>query len=61
MDYSRGGNSAESVVVISRKADVIEALVGIEPVFLASIDDLSRRREPKAIILDRDGATAGSV
>jgi hypothetical protein len=62
MDRGRNNGSYHEhsvVVVISRKPDVIDAFHSLNPMFLATMEDLSRRVEAKAIILDRDTATQG--
>ena len=57
--YRHHYHDEEAVIVISRNNHVTDAFQHIKPLYLPSIEELSRRQEPKAIILDRDTASQG--
>lgn len=57
--YRHHHSEDDSVILISRSCQVTDAFHHIKPLFLPSIDELSRRQEPKAIILDRESGSQG--
>jgi hypothetical protein len=65
MEYSRrienGYYENQNTVLITRSAIVVEAFNPLGPTVVTSPDDIGRRLEPKAIILDRESACPGRI
>lgn len=65
MEYSRRAENVyyenQNTVLITRSAVVVEAFNSLGPTVVTSPDDIGRRLEPKAIILDRESASPGGI
>lgn len=51
----------DRVIVLSKRDNLNAEFSSISPRFMSSLQDLPRRHEPKAIVIDREFSTAGWV
>ena len=62
MDLLRkGDNGGDGVVLLSQDASVISELSVLHIKVMHTIEELTRRCEPRAIILDRQISTEGTI